>query len=47
MNGKKINLGFSKVTNFFKNFGKLPKDEQYSYVAIGVGVVFIILGLVL
>ncbi len=44
--GKKINLDFSKITNFFKNFSKLPRDEQYSYIAIFVGVVFIILGLV-
>lgn len=50
MNGKKINIDFkailSKITNFFKNFGKLPKDEQYAYVAIGIGVIFIILGLI-
>ena len=50
MNGKKVNIDFktteNKVINFFKNFGKLPKDEQYAYVAIGVGIIFIILGLI-
>jgi hypothetical protein len=51
MNGKKMNIDFkqilNKVQNFFRNFGKLPKDEQYAYVAIGVGAIFIIIGLVL
>ena len=51
MNAKKINIDFkqigSKITNFFKNFGKLPKDEQYAYVAIGLGLIFIIIGLIL
>lgn len=45
---KKINIDFKaiieKVKNFFKNFGKLPRDEQYAYVAIGVGIIFIIVG---
>ncbi len=47
---KKINIDFKaileKIKNFFKNFSKLPKDEQYAYVAIGVGVIFIIMGLI-
>jgi len=49
MNGKKISLDFGKIfgriASFFKNFSKLPKDEQYAYVAIAAGVIFIILGL--
>jgi len=44
---KKINIDFSKITNFFKNFSKLPRDEQYSYIAIAAGIVFIIIGLIL
>jgi hypothetical protein len=50
MNGKKVNIDFksiwAKIASFFKNFGRLPKDEQYAYVAIGVGAIFIILGLI-
>ena len=51
MEGKKINIDFkailAKILNFFKNFGRLPKDEQYAYVAIGIGVIFIIVGLII
>ena len=50
MNGKKINIDFGailgRIKGFFKNFSKLPKDEQYAYIAIGVGAIFIVLGLV-
>ena len=50
MNGKKINLDFGaifrKIAGFFRNFSRLPKDEQYAYMAIGVGIIFVILGLV-
>ena len=51
MNGKKINIDFksigAKIAGFFKNFGRLPRDEQYAYVAIGLGAIFIIIGLIL
>ncbi len=43
---KKVNIDFSKIKGFFKNFSKLPKDEQYAYLAIGVGIIFVILGLI-
>ncbi len=42
-----MKFDLSIITNFFKNFGRLPRDEQYAYVAIGIGAILIILGLVL
>jgi len=48
---KKISLDFGKIkekiADFFRNFRNLPRDEQYAYVAIGAGVIFIIIGLIL
>ena len=47
----KINIDLkawlNKVVAFFKNFKNLPKDEQIAWIAIFLGIVFVIMGLVL
>ena len=47
----KINLDpkvwINKIVAFFKNFKNLPRDEQIAWIAIFLGIVFVILGLVI
>jgi len=37
----------NKIGLFFKNFSKLPKDEQIAWGAIFLGAAFVIMGIVL
>ena len=47
----KLNLDpkawLNKIVIFFKNFKNLPRDEKTAWIAIFLGVVFIVIGIVL
>lgn len=51
MANKKISIDpkawLNSLSNFFKNFPKLPTGEKIAWIAIAVGIILILVGLML